>query len=63
MRKHLNFYAKQSDLTHEYEYNTLMILFLYKKAYFNFDDFNSCVTSVAKVLLQEFHNIFPKRDP
>ena len=33
--KHLNFYAKQSDLTHAYFSYMPMILLLYKEAYFN----------------------------
>jgi hypothetical protein len=40
-----------------------MILLLYKKAYFNFDDLNSCVPSVAKVLLQKFKGIFHEEIP
>jgi len=41
----------------------LMILLLYKEAYFNFDDLNSCVLSVAKVLLQKSKDIFHKESP
>jgi hypothetical protein len=35
LEKHLNFHAKQSDLTHAYDFNMPMILLLYKEAYFN----------------------------
>ena len=49
--KQFNFYTKQSDLTHAYHSNMLMILFLYNEVYFNFDDLNSYVSSVVKVLL------------
>jgi hypothetical protein len=63
IEKHLNFYAKQSDLTHAYHSNIPMILLLYKETYFNFDDLNSCVPSIAKFLLQEFEDIFPKKMP
>ena len=61
LEKHLNFYAKQSDLTHAYHSNLPMILLLYKEAHFNSDGLNSCVPSVAKFLLQEFEDIFPKK--
>jgi hypothetical protein len=63
LEKHLNFYAKQSDLTHAYHSNIPMILLLYKETYFNSDDLNSCVPSIAKFLLQEFEDIFPKKMP
>jgi hypothetical protein len=61
LEKHLNFYTKQSDLTHAYHSNIPMILLLYKEAYFNSDGLNSCVPSVSKFLLQEFEDIFPKK--
>jgi hypothetical protein len=63
LENHLNFYAKQSDLTHAYHSNIPMILLLYKETYFNSDDLNSCVPSIAKFLLQEFEDIFPKKMP
>jgi hypothetical protein len=40
-----------------------MILFLYKEVYFNFDDLDSCVSNVAKVLLHEFEDIFLEEIP
>ena len=36
----------------------LMILLLYKEAFFNSDDLDSCVPCVVKVLLQEFKDVF-----
>jgi len=36
-----------------------MILLVYKEAFFNSDDLDSCVPSVVKVLLQEFEDVFP----
>jgi len=51
LEKHLNFYTKQSDLTHACHSNIPMILLLYKEAYFNSDGLNSCVPSVSKFLL------------
>ena len=37
-----------------------MILLVYKEAYFNSDNLDSCVPSVDKVLLQEFEDVFPE---
>jgi hypothetical protein len=36
---------------------------VYKEAYFNSNNLNSCVPSVVKVLLQEFENVFPEEIP
>jgi hypothetical protein len=63
LEKHLNFYAKQNDLADAYHSNIPMILLLYKETYFNSDGLNSCVPSIAKFLLQEFEDIFPKKIP
>jgi hypothetical protein len=63
LEKHLNFYAKQSNLTHAYYFNMPMILLLYKEAYFNSNELNFFVPSVAKVLLLEFEDIFSKEIP
>jgi hypothetical protein len=52
--KHLNFFAKSNDLKHAYLSDLPMILLVYKEAFFNSDDLDSCVPSVVKVLLQEF---------
>jgi hypothetical protein len=40
-----------------------MILLLYKEAFFNSDDLDSCVSSVVKVLLREFKDVFPDDIP
>jgi hypothetical protein len=40
-----------------------MILLLYKEAFFNSDDLDSCVSSVVKVLLREFKDVFPDNIP
>jgi hypothetical protein len=40
-----------------------MILLVYKEAFFNFDDLDSCVPNVVKVLLQEFEDVFPDDIP
>jgi len=38
--------------------NMPMIFFVYKEAFFNSNDLDSCVPSVVKVLLQEFKDVF-----
>jgi hypothetical protein len=58
VEKHLNFFAKSNDLKHAYLSDLPMILLVYKKAFFNSDDLNSCIPSVVKVLLQEFEDVF-----
>ena len=63
LRKYLNFYAKQNDLTYAYYSNTPMILLLYKEAYFNTNNLTSYVSSVVKVLFQELKDIFPEEIP
>ena len=40
-----------------------IILLVYKEAFFNSDDLDSCVPSVVKVLLQEFEDVFPDDIP
>jgi hypothetical protein len=57
--KHLNFFSKSNDLKHAYLSDLPMILLVYKEAFFNLDDLDSCVPSVVKVLLQEFEDVFP----
>jgi hypothetical protein len=59
--KHLNFYTKQSDLTHAYHFNMPMILLLYKKMYFNYDDLNYCVLMLLKFFCGNFRVSFLKR--
>jgi len=52
--KHVNFFAKSNDLKHAYLSYLPMILLVYKEAFFNSNDLDSCVPSVVKVLSQEF---------
>jgi len=54
----LIFFAKSNDLKHAYLSDLPMILLLYKEAFFNSDELDSCVPSVVKVLLQEFEDVF-----
>jgi hypothetical protein len=58
-----NFFAKSSDLKHAYLSELPMILLVYKEAYFNSDNLDSCVPSVVKVVLQEFKDVFPEEIP
>ena len=59
----LNFFAKSNDLKHAYLSDMPMILLVYKEAFFNSNELDSCVPSVVKVLLQEFEDIFPDDIP
>jgi hypothetical protein len=61
--KHLNFFGKSNDLKHAYLSDLLMILLVYKEAFFNSDDLDSWVPSVVKILLQEFEDVFPDDIP
>ena len=61
--KNLNFFAKFSDLKRAYLSELPMILLVYKEAYFNSDNLDSCVPSVVKVLLQEFEDVFLEEIP
>jgi hypothetical protein len=63
MGKNLNFFVKSSDLKYAYLSELPMILLVYKEANFNFDNLDSCVPSIVKVLLQEFKDIFPEDIP
>jgi len=40
-----------------------MILLVYKEPYFNFDNLDSCVTNVVKVVIHEFDDVFPEEIP
>ena len=63
MGKNLNFFAKSSDLKHAYLSELPVILLVYKEAYFNSNNLDSCVPSVVKVLLQEFEDVFSEEIP
>jgi len=56
--ENLNFFAKSSYLKHAYLSESPMILLMYKEAYFNSDNLDSCIPSIVKVLLQEFKDVF-----
>jgi hypothetical protein len=58
--ENLNLFGKSSDLKHAYLSELPMILLECKEAYFNFDNLDSYVLSIVKVLLQEFKDVFPE---
>jgi len=55
-----NFYAKGAQIRYVFFTNKQMIFLVYKKAYFNFNDLDSAIPSVALSLLQEFDDVFPE---
>jgi len=54
-----NFYAKRAQIRYVF-FTKPMILLVYKEAYFNFNDLDSTIPSVALSLLQEFNDVFPE---
>ena len=60
MGKNLNLFAKSSDFKHAYISELHMILLMYKEAYFNSDNLDSCVPNAVKVLLHELEDVFPE---
>jgi hypothetical protein len=59
LKKQPNFYAREGEVTSVFLTNKPMILLVYKKAYFNTNDLDYIVPSVAISLLQEFEDVFP----
>ena len=57
------FYARVGEVRSAFFTNKPMILLVYKKAYFNTNDFDHIVPSVAISLLQEFDDVFPNDTP
>ena len=57
------FFAKSNDLKHAFLSDLPMILLVYKEAFFNSDELDSCVPSVVQVLLHEFEDVFPDDIP
>ena len=63
LKKHPNFYAREGEVRSAYVTNKPMILIVYKEAYFNTNDLDHIVPSVAISLLQEFDDVFPDDTP
>ena len=59
LKKQPNFYSREGDVRSAYFTNKPMILLVYKEAYFNTNDLDHIVPSVAISLLQEFDDVFP----
>jgi hypothetical protein len=58
LKKQPNFYAKGSQIRSAFFTNKSMILFVYNNAYFNTNDLDSTIPSVAVSLIQEFDDVF-----
>ena len=63
LKKQPNFYAREGEVRSAYFANKPMILLVYKEAYFNTNDLDHIVPSVAISLLQEFDDVFPDDTP
>ena len=57
------FYAREGEVRSAYLTTKPMILLVYKEAYFNTNDLDHIVPSVAISLLQEFYDMFPDDTP
>jgi len=63
LKKQLNFYAKGAQIRDAFFTNKPMILLVCKEAYFNSNDLDSAIPSVAVSLLQEFADVFHEDIP
>jgi hypothetical protein len=63
LKKQPNFYAKGSQIRSAFFTNKPMILLVYKEAYFNTNDLDYAIPSVAVSLMQEFDDVFPEDIP
>jgi hypothetical protein len=60
LKKQPNFCVKGSQIRSVFFTNKPMILLVYKEAYFNTNDLDSAIPSVAVSLMQEFDDVFPE---
>jgi len=60
LKKQHNFYAKEAQIRSAFFTNKSMILLMYKEAYFNTNDLDYAIPSVAIPLLQEFDDVIPE---
>ena len=63
LKKQPNFHAKGSQIRSAIFTNKPMILLVYKEAYFNTNDLDSAIPSVAVSLMQEFDDVFAEDIP
>ena len=59
LQKQPNFYARKGEVRSAYFNNKLMILLVYKEAYFNTNDLDHIVPGAAVSLLQDFDDVYP----
>ena len=63
LKKQPNFYAKRAEIRSAFFSHKLVILLVYKEAYFNTNDLDSAIPSMAVSLMQEFDGVFPEDIP
>jgi hypothetical protein len=63
LKKQPNFYAKGAQITSAFFTNKSIIVLVCKEAYFNTNDLDSTIPSVAVSLMQEFDDVFPEVIP
>ena len=63
LKKQSNFYAREGEAISAFFTNKPMILLVYKEPYFNTNDLDHIMPSVAISLLQEFDDLFPDDIP
>jgi hypothetical protein len=63
LKKQPNFFAREGEVRSVFFTNKPMILLVYKEAYFNTNDLDHIMPSVAISLLQEFDDVFPDDTP
>jgi hypothetical protein len=63
LKKQSNFYAREGEVRSAFFTNKPMILLVYKEPYFNTNDLDHFMPSVAIFLLQEFDDLFPDDIP
>jgi hypothetical protein len=63
LKKQPYFYAKGAQIRSAFFTNKPMILLVYKEVYFNSNDLDSVISSVAVSLLQGFDEVFPEDIP
>ena len=63
LNKQPNFYAREGKVRSVFLTNKLIILLMYKEAYFNTNNLDHIVPNVAISLLQKFDDLFPDDIP
>ena len=59
----VSFYARESEVKRAFFVDRPMILLVYKESYFNLDETNKSLPSLAVSLLQEFEDVFAEEMP